>query len=67
MKLPVIANSGANYHMFHNRFLRLLSPASGTVILGDGKTTLSIQGVGTVKCKIGNVRYILDLSESIYS
>jgi hypothetical protein len=42
--------------------------------LGDGKTSLSIQGVSTVKCKIGdsvltipNVRYIPDLSESIYS
>jgi hypothetical protein len=23
-------------------------------MLGDGKTSLMIQGVGTVKCKIGN-------------
>ena len=44
------------------------------MLLGDGKTTLSIKGAGTIKCKIGdhiltvpNVRYIPDLSESIYS
>jgi hypothetical protein len=75
MKFPVIADSGANYHMFRDReFFETLSPASGNVILGDGKTTLSIQGVGTVKCRIGphlltipNVCYIPDLSETIYS
>jgi hypothetical protein len=44
------------------------------VLLGDGKTTLAIKGVGTVKCRVGsetltiqNVRYVPDLSESIYS
>jgi hypothetical protein len=49
-------------------------PAAGHVLLGDGKTSLSIKGVGTVKYKIGsnilrieNVRYIPDLAESIYS
>jgi hypothetical protein len=71
----VIADSGANYYMFKEReFFETLLPTSGTVLLGDGKTTLSIKGVGTVKCKIGsnilvlhNVRYILDLSESTYS
>jgi hypothetical protein len=61
--------------MFWEReFFVTLIPTNGTVLLGDGKTTLSIKGVGTVKCKIGsntlvlqNVRYIPDLSESIYS
>jgi hypothetical protein len=75
MVFPVIADSGANYHMFKDcEFFESLSPASGSVILGDGKTTLSIQGVGTIKCRIGdhivrvpNVRCIPDLSESIYS
>jgi len=43
-------------------------------LLGDGVTSLSIKGVGVVKCKVGshvltipNVRYIPDLSESVYS
>jgi hypothetical protein len=51
-----------------------MCPASGRVILGDGKTILDIKGIGTVKCKLGkhilkieNVRYIPDLAESIYS
>jgi hypothetical protein len=51
-----------------------LSPATGKVILGDGKTSLPILGVGTVTCTIGsqivnieNVRYVPTLSESIYS
>ena len=42
--------------------------------MGDGKTTLPILGVGTVKCIIGSniltipdVRYIPGLSESVYS
>jgi len=75
LSFPVIADSGANYHMFKEQaFFESLSSASGTVLLGDGKTTLSIKGIGTVICKIGeyilripNVRYIPDLSESIYS
>jgi hypothetical protein len=75
MQYPIIADSGANFHMFKDReFFETLHPASGNVILGDGKTSLSIKGVGTVKCKIGshvlwieNVRYIPDLAESIYS
>jgi hypothetical protein len=75
MSFPVIADSGANYHMFKEReFFDTLSPASGNVLLGDGKTALPIQGVGTVTCQIGdhvltipNVRYIMDLGESIYS
>jgi len=55
MIFPVIADSGANYHMFRDReFFETISPASGNVILGDGKTTLPILGVGTVKCKIGS-------------
>jgi hypothetical protein len=75
MQYPIIADSGANFHMFKDReFFETLHPATGHVILGDGKTSLSIKGVGTVKCKIGsnilrieNVRYIPDLAESIYS
>jgi hypothetical protein len=75
MIFPIIADSGANYHMFRERsFFESLQPASGTVLLGDGVTSLNYQGVGTVKCKVGsniltipNVRYIPELSESIYS
>jgi hypothetical protein len=75
MPFSVIANSGANYHMFQDKeFFESISPASGNAILGDGKTTLPILGVGTVKCKIGsnilsipNVRYIPGLGESVYS
>jgi hypothetical protein len=75
MQYPIIADSGANYHMFKNReFFETLHPASGNVFLGDGKTVLAIKGIGTVKCRIGDhilqiedVRYIPDLAESIYS
>jgi len=75
MSFPVIADSGANYHMFKEKnYFESLSLASGSVLLGDGKTTLSIKGIGTVVCKIEgyelripNVRYIPDLGESIYS
>ncbi len=42
--------------------------------MGDGKTGISIKGLGTVKCVIDghqvtlkDVRYIPDLRESIYS
>jgi hypothetical protein len=75
MLFPVIVDSGANYHMFKDReHFETLSPASGNVLLGDGKTSLSIHGVGTVKCQIDhqiltipNVCYIPELNESIYS
>jgi len=75
MLFPVITDIGANYHMLNDRsFLQTLAPATGNVLLGDGKTSLSIKGVGTVYCHIGsqvlmipNVRYVPDLSESIYS
>jgi hypothetical protein len=75
MKFPVIADSGTNFHMFKEReFFEVIHPASGHVLLGDGHTTLNIQGVGTVKCYVGNhvltiteVRCIPDLAESIYS
>jgi hypothetical protein len=75
MRYPIIADSGANFHMFKEReFFDTLHPANGQVILGDGKTELSIKGVGTIKCKIGDhiltvlgVRYVPDLAESIYS
>jgi len=41
MKYPIIADSGANHHMFRDKkFFEDITPASGTVILGDGKTTL---------------------------
>ncbi len=75
MQFPIIVDSGANFHMFRDiEFFESLSPASGDVILGDGITHLKIQGVGTIKCCIGDnilsvdgVRYIPDLAESIYS
>jgi hypothetical protein len=75
MPYLVIADSGANYHMFKDKaFFHSLSPATGSVILGDGKTTLSIKGVGTIRCytdsnmvDIPNVIYVPDLSESFYS
>ncbi len=61
--------------MFHEReFFEFIHPATGYVILGDEKTKVPIQGIGTVKMKIANnvltipeVRYIPGLSESIYS
>jgi hypothetical protein len=61
--------------MFRDKeFFEHLSPAIGSVILGDGKTTLAIHGIGIVKCQLGenivtipDVRYIPGLSESIYS
>ncbi len=72
---PIIADSGANFHMFRDReFFTSLTPATGKVILGDGTTTLPIQGIGTIQMKIGDhilkvddVRYVPGLSESIYS
>jgi len=75
MKYPIIIDSGANFHMFRDReFFTSMLPASGRVILGDGKTSLPILGVGIVQCVIGshtltieNVRCIPTLSDSIYS
>ncbi len=75
MKIPIIIDNGATFHMIKDQeFFTTLSQVSGKVILGDGKTSLSIQGVGTVKCIKGshelileNVRYVPSLSESIYS
>jgi hypothetical protein len=75
VQFPIIADSGANNHMFCDlEFFESLSPASGDVILGDGVTRLKIQGVGTVKCQVGDhilsidgIKYIPDLAESIYS
>jgi hypothetical protein len=50
MQYPIIADSGANYHMFRDPvFFDYITPATGSVILGDGKTALDIQGIGTVK------------------
>jgi hypothetical protein len=75
MEHPIIIDSGANYHMLHDRkFFATLLLATGKVILGDGKTSLPILGVGTEKCVIGchelqieDARYVPTLSESIYS
>ncbi len=75
MEYPIIADSGANFHMFRDReFFESIQLFSGKVVLGDGQTTLDIQGIGTIKLQIGdhilsieNVRYIPDLAESIYS
>ncbi len=45
MPFPVIADSGANFHIFReDEFLATLVPAKGSVILGDGTTRLPIQG-----------------------
>jgi len=75
MEYPIIVDSGANYHMFKEKeFFTSLTPTQGSVILGDGKTTLAIEGIGTIKCVVGNntliidnVRYVPQLAESIYS
>jgi hypothetical protein len=74
MKYPIIADSGANFHMIQDHeFITAMSPATGYVLLGDGKTKLQIQGIGTISCKIGqhtltvdNVDYIPDLAKSVY-
>jgi hypothetical protein len=51
MKLLVIADSGANMHMFkEHEFFTSLQPAQGQVVLGDGKTCLPIHAIGTVRC-----------------
>jgi hypothetical protein len=43
MLFLIIADSGANFHMFRERqFFDTLSPTTGTVILSDGKTSLNI-------------------------
>jgi len=63
MEFPIITDSGANFHMFHyQEFFEPMTPFSDKVILGDGQTTLNIQGLGTVKLWIGD-----HLAESIYS
>jgi hypothetical protein len=75
MDYPIIANSEANFHMFKNlAFFYSMIPTMGHVILGDGQTKLSIQGIGSIKwiiddheLMIDNVHYVPDLSESIYS
>jgi hypothetical protein len=75
MDYPIIADSGANFHMFNDRkFFSSMQPSQGHVILGDGTTKIPIQGIGTVTCNIhGNilqiqdVRFVPGLSESIYS
>jgi len=72
---PIIADRGANFHMFREKeFFESITPATGHVRLGDGKTIIKISGVGTVECCIGDnilsinsVHYIPELSESIYS
>lgn len=53
MQFPIIADSGANFRMFKVReFFEMLNPASGNVILGDGKMALSIKGIGTISVRI---------------
>jgi len=74
MKYPVIADSGANFYVFKEKaFFESILPAREQVLLGDGKTSLSIQGIGSVKwyidghlLMIDNVCYVPDLSELIY-
>ncbi len=54
MKYPIIADSGANFHMFREKeSFTSITPITGQAILGDGTTTLDILGVGIVKCTIG--------------
>jgi hypothetical protein len=75
MKFPIIADRGVNFHMFcDHRFFKSIKPLSGKVILGDGKTSFDIQGIGTIQLKFGsdiltveNVRYVPTLAESINS
>jgi hypothetical protein len=75
MQFPIIIDSGANFHTFKDReFFSNITPATGKVILGDGKTIIPIQGIGTVECTIGShrlqikdVKFLPSLSESIYS
>jgi hypothetical protein len=72
---PIIADSGANFHMFkHPEFFTTMQPLDGHVILGDGQTTLPIQGIGTMSCIIDghslllhDGRFVPQLSESIFS
>jgi hypothetical protein len=55
MKYPIIADSGANYHMIKEKdFFSSLQPTSGSVLLGDGKSVINIEGVGTVKFYLGS-------------
>ena len=63
MKYPVIADSGANFHMFKEKeFFEHIIPFSGHVILGDGQTKVNIQGIGTVKSQVGdNILHIHDV------
>ena len=71
MKYPVIADSGANFYKFKDKaFFESILPARGQVLLGDGKTSIPIQGIGSIKCyadghllTIANVCYVPDLSE----
>jgi len=61
MKFLIIADSGASYHMFKEKdFFESITPTTGSGFLGDGKTSLNMQGVGTVKCKVGNNILTLD-------
>jgi len=53
MQYPIIADSGANYHMFKEKeFFGDIRPTKGSVLLGDGKTSINIKGVGTLQCMI---------------
>ena len=55
MQYPIIVDNGANFHMFCALdFFESITPMSGKVILGDGKTTLDIHGIGTMKLCFGN-------------
>jgi len=75
LEYPIIADSGANFHMFKEpEFFITMNPFEGHVILGDGCTKLLIQGIGTVSLTIDDhsilihdVRFVPFLSESVYS
>jgi hypothetical protein len=75
VKFPIIADSGANFHMFRDiEFFESLSPVTGNVILGDGKTSVPIHGIAVIRLCIDghtilipDVRYVPSLAENIYS
>jgi len=54
MHYPIIADSGANFHMFREPdFIEFITPANGHVVLGDGTTT---KGLRHIQMKENRVR-----------
>ncbi len=67
MPYPVIPDSGANFHMFKELEFSESIPAGASAILGDGKSKLPTQGIGTKTLLIKNAWFAPTLAESIYS